>query len=573
MSEQPHHIETAVTTLQANRAYRNGLRSHIEQMKEELAGLDEMIELAERDEDEFQADVSGSIMIPGQRKVVGIGLIPPSEIAKAGSPFHSDVNRVQRYKLSAEVHAMRTSELELLAKGVRNENIRLQTLSGTAVTVSPDDPSLEENSEGLDWDRIRSLVVSDLGSFALRTPEELRVRWVATEHPKMNHGAWPAEELKRAKELVDQTPKGQTVNWVDVAQKLGTNRLPLDIMRHTVKRKTHRNDKESDERLAKAVELYGSDNWQLVARQVSEDATAENVEKRWINTVNPARPTGPWTAEEDEQLQRAVAVFDQQWAQIAPFMGGRTAGQCRDHFEDGLKPTLKKDLWVPEELEQLRALVGELGNKWTEISKRLEGRSDAQCRRAWDRLQHGELPGQKRKKAQQSMPDVDPSLGDDAAPPPAKAPKKPKGKKKSAPPQAPTAESDSIGAQEGEAGPSYTPSRPKPKPKAVRKAKTGSTATTIPDASEAAGSADHTPAPAEKQHPEESTDEANAEALTSAPKKRQAKTTAATVSRSTSTKRKAGAPSASAQPKPTTSPTRRQPARSARSSTRANDDA
>lgn len=68
--------------------------------------------------------------------------------------------------------------------------------------------------------------MSDLGSFALRTPEELRVRWVATENPKVKLGAWPAEELKRAKELVERTPKGQTVNWVDVAQKLGV-RLPV----------------------------------------------------------------------------------------------------------------------------------------------------------------------------------------------------------------------------------------------------------------------------------------------------------------------------------------------------------
>ena len=40
-------------------------------------------ELAERDEEELQSEVSGSIVIPGQRRVVGIGLIPPSEIAKA----------------------------------------------------------------------------------------------------------------------------------------------------------------------------------------------------------------------------------------------------------------------------------------------------------------------------------------------------------------------------------------------------------------------------------------------------------------------------------------------------------
>ena len=54
---------------------------------------------------------------------------------------------------------------------------------------------------------------------------------------------------------------------------LQTNRLPLDIMRHTVKRKTHRNDRESDERLAKAVEFYGSDNWQLGLPSITTNAS------------------------------------------------------------------------------------------------------------------------------------------------------------------------------------------------------------------------------------------------------------------------------------------------------------
>ncbi|VDC02583.1 unnamed protein product [Peniophora sp. CBMAI 1063] len=517
-------------------------------MKEELAGLEDMIELAERDEEEFQADVSGSIMIPGQRKVVGIGLIAPSEIAKAGSPFHSDVARVQRYKLSAEVHAMRGSELELLAKGVRNENIRLQTLSG--VTVSPEDPGLEDNSDGLDWDRIRSLVVSDLGSFALRTPEELKVRWVATEHPKMKHGAWSAEELKRAKELFEQTGKGQTVNWIDIAQKLGTNRLPLDIMQHMVKRKTHRNDKESDGRLTQAVELYGIDNWQLVAKRVSEDATAENVEKRWINTVDSTRPTGPWTPEEDEQLQRAVTVFDQQWAQIAPFMNGRTAGQCRDHFEDGVKPALKKDSWTPEELEQLRALVGELGNKWVEISKRLEGRSDAQCRRTWDRLEQGKIPGQKRKQSSQATSEAGTPVDDEAGSPPERERAKRRGNRMSTAP-----------AREVEAVQSIPPRpKPKPKPKAVKTAR-GSTAGTTPEMSDATCSAEPTPAP----------EEAADNSTLTLPRRG---TAVAPTNRSNSAKRRRSdtLQQATAQPRPTATPTRRQPSRSTRSSTRASDD-
>lgn len=46
----------------------------------------------------------------------------------------------------------------------------------------------------------------------------------------------------------------------DISQ---TNRTPIDCMRHAFNRKSHSWTLESDARLLEAVEIYGTDNWNL----------------------------------------------------------------------------------------------------------------------------------------------------------------------------------------------------------------------------------------------------------------------------------------------------------------------
>lgn len=132
-----------------------------------------------------------------------------------------------------------------------------------------------------------------------------------------------------------------------------------------------------------------------VARNVSEDATAHQCQKRYNDTVDPSIKRGPWSADEDASLLRAVEAFTAQpegqavaasaaaipWEDIALFVSGRTKNQCRERYQDRLKPAEKKakGRWAANEDALLRDAVAELGTgKWKDISDRVgNGRTDA----------------------------------------------------------------------------------------------------------------------------------------------------------------------------------------------------
>jgi hypothetical protein len=115
----------------------------------------------------------------------------------------------------------------------------------------------------------------------------------------------------------------------------------------------------------------------LVARHVSEDATAAGCQSRYQRTVDPTVKRGSWTAEEDEKLLRAVTVYNHSWVEIAALIPGRTNDQCRDRWSDCLNPALVKGKWTAKEDQLLIQSVETLGGKWQEISERLgNGRTD-----------------------------------------------------------------------------------------------------------------------------------------------------------------------------------------------------
>ena len=96
-----------------------------------------------------------------------------------------------------------------------------------------------------------------------------------------------------------------------------------------------------------------------------------------------------WTEAEDKQLIETVTKFGaQRWSLIASHMTGRVGKQCRERWFNHLCPNVKKGDWTEEEDRIINEGVAELGTKWSEIVKRLPGRSDNSiknrfnCRRA-----------------------------------------------------------------------------------------------------------------------------------------------------------------------------------------------
>ena len=66
---------------------------------------------------------------------------------------------------------------------------------------------------------------------------------------------------------------------------------------------------------------------------------------------------------------------------------GRTDQQCMGRWRRHLDPSVNKAGWHRAEDELLRALVGEHGAAWSQISRFLPGRTPQQVRARWCQLE------------------------------------------------------------------------------------------------------------------------------------------------------------------------------------------
>ncbi|KAF9046001.1 hypothetical protein BDZ89DRAFT_1058565 [Hymenopellis radicata] len=370
--------------LDSAKTYQDALADHAENITQELKELDKLLGLVGHD-DEDNDYVQLSVTLSDAKKLVG--LLTPSELNHSDSPFAAEAARRKRYLHLTTPRPLKPKDLDLMDAAVKQQNERLRAL---------------QIRERLDWNIIAEKL-SDAQAHKW-TAEECRFKWMNDRHPRVNHKEWNNEEIDKLKRILAENKDGPR-DWVEIAEELGTNRVPLDCMRKSLQiqgRPTFKFDQEAEDRLLKAIDAYGTGNWSLVARYVSEDVTSIQCETRYNRRVSGKIQKGMWSEEEDRRLDDAIAGWGHSWVDVAAAMYGRANDQCRDRYLERKK---NSEPWSKEEDEALLNAFDKLGPKWATIANLIgNGRADNDCRFRLKRLKNLKVTP---PQITQPLPEVD----------------------------------------------------------------------------------------------------------------------------------------------------------------------
>ena len=142
----------------------------------------------------------------------------------------------------------------------------------------------------------------------------------------------------------ETTPKNNLLNFSESY----TNKNNQNFTFKIIKRRAPWS-KNEDDAIIELVNKYGTSNWTIIANEManiynSKHRNGKQCRERWHNHLDPIVNKENWTEEEENILFSKHMEYGNKWSDISKYLPGRTDNSIKNHFYSKLRKFIRKIL-------------------------------------------------------------------------------------------------------------------------------------------------------------------------------------------------------------------------------------